>query len=42
MCEIAIGTDTGGSTRIPAAFCGVVGYKPTKSRVPTEGAFPLS
>src|SRR5215831_18580352 len=42
MCEIGIGTDTGGSTRIPAAFCGVVGYKPTKSRVPTEGAFPLS
>jgi aspartyl-tRNA(Asn)/glutamyl-tRNA(Gln) amidotransferase subunit A len=42
MCEIAIGTDTGGSTRIPAALCGIVGFKPTKSRVPTEGAFPLS
>ncbi len=42
MCEIAIGTDTGGSTRIPAALCGVVGYKPTKNRVPTAGAFPLS
>jgi aspartyl-tRNA(Asn)/glutamyl-tRNA(Gln) amidotransferase subunit A len=42
MCDIAIGTDTGGSTRIPAALCGVVGYKPTASRVPTEGAFPLS
>ena len=42
MCEIAIGTDTGGSTRIPAALCGVVGFKPTKSRVPTDGAFPLS
>jgi aspartyl-tRNA(Asn)/glutamyl-tRNA(Gln) amidotransferase subunit A len=42
MCEIAIGTDTGGSTRIPAALCGLVGYKPTKRRVPTEGAFPLS
>ena len=42
MCEIAIGTDTGGSTRIPAALCGVVGYKPTKNRIPTEGAFPLS
>jgi aspartyl-tRNA(Asn)/glutamyl-tRNA(Gln) amidotransferase subunit A len=40
--EIAIGSDTGGSTRVPAALCGVVGYKPTKSRVPTEGAFPLS
>lgn len=41
MCEIAIGTDTGGSTRIPAALCGVVGFKPTKARVPTEGVFPL-
>lgn len=42
MCEIAIGTDTGGSTRIPAALCGIVGYKPSKFRVPTDGAFPLS
>lgn len=42
MCEIAIGTDTGGSTRIPAALCGLVGYKPTKFRVPTEGVYPLS
>jgi aspartyl-tRNA(Asn)/glutamyl-tRNA(Gln) amidotransferase subunit A len=42
MCEIAIGTDTGGSTRIPAAFCGTVGFKPTASRVPREGAVPLS
>jgi aspartyl-tRNA(Asn)/glutamyl-tRNA(Gln) amidotransferase subunit A len=38
----ALGTDTGGSCRIPAALCGVVGYKPTAHRVPTEGAFPLS
>jgi aspartyl-tRNA(Asn)/glutamyl-tRNA(Gln) amidotransferase subunit A len=38
----ALGTDTGGSCRIPAALCGVVGYKPTAHRVPTQGAFPLS
>jgi aspartyl-tRNA(Asn)/glutamyl-tRNA(Gln) amidotransferase subunit A len=42
MCEISIGTDTGGSCRIPAALCGVVGFKPTKSRVPTDGAYRLS
>ena len=42
MCEIAIGSDTGGSTRIPAALCGIVGFKPSKFRVPTDGAFPLS
>lgn len=42
MCEIGIGTDTGGSCRIPAALCGVVGYKPSQRRVPTTGAFPLS
>jgi aspartyl-tRNA(Asn)/glutamyl-tRNA(Gln) amidotransferase subunit A len=42
MCQITIGSDTGGSTRIPAAFCGIVGFKPSKFRVPTEGAFALS
>src|SRR6266700_3492283 len=42
MCEIAIGSDTGGSVRVPAALCGVVGFKPSKQRIPTEGAFPLS
>jgi aspartyl-tRNA(Asn)/glutamyl-tRNA(Gln) amidotransferase subunit A len=42
MCEITIGSDTGGSTRIPAALCGIVGFKPSKRRIPTEGAFPLS
>lgn len=42
MAEITIGSDTGGSTRIPAALCGIVGLKPSQYRVPTAGAFPLS
>jgi aspartyl-tRNA(Asn)/glutamyl-tRNA(Gln) amidotransferase subunit A len=40
--EIAIGSDTGGSVRIPAALNGVVGFKPTAGRVPLDGVFPLS
>ncbi len=42
FCDIAIGTDTGGSIRIPSALCGLVGFKPTQARVPRDGAFPLS
>jgi aspartyl-tRNA(Asn)/glutamyl-tRNA(Gln) amidotransferase subunit A len=42
MAAVAIGTDTGGSVRIPAALCGLVGFKPTQHRVPRDGATPLS
>ena len=41
-CDIAIGSDTGGSIRIPAALNGIVGFKPTASRIPLDGSFPLS
>jgi 2-dehydropantoate 2-reductase len=42
VCDFALGTDTGGSIRIPAAYCGIVGLKPTYGLVPVEGVFPLS
>lgn len=42
LAHAALGTDTGGSCRIPAAWCGLVGFKPTANRVPREGAVPLS
>lgn len=42
LCAGAVGTDTGGSIRIPAALCGVVGMKPTYGRVPLDGVVPLS
>src|SRR5207237_2428301 len=39
---VATGTDTGGSVRIPAALCGITGFKPTQRRISRAGAVPLS
>ena len=42
MAVVGIGSDTGGSVRIPSALCGLTGFKPTQRRVPNEGVLPLS
>lgn len=42
VADLGIGTDTGGSVRIPAALCGVVGYKPPYGKIPMDGIYPLA
>lgn len=42
MCPLALGTQTVGSIIRPATFCGIIGYKPTHNRIPTDGVIPLS
>jgi aspartyl-tRNA(Asn)/glutamyl-tRNA(Gln) amidotransferase subunit A len=42
LADVSLGTDSGGSIRIPAAFCGIVGFKPTFGLVPLEGCWPLA
>ena len=42
LCDVALGTDSAGSIRLPAACCGVVGFKPTHGVVPVDGVFPLA
>lgn len=42
LCDLALGTDTMGSVRIPAAYCGVAGFKPTRGAIALDGVMPLS
>jgi aspartyl-tRNA(Asn)/glutamyl-tRNA(Gln) amidotransferase subunit A len=42
LCDLAVGTDSAGSIRLPAACCGIVGFKPTWGLVPADGVFPLA
>ncbi|MGD9738704.1 MAG: amidase [Bauldia sp.] len=42
LAEIGLGTDTGGSVRVPASFCGLFGFRPTHGRVPMDGVIPFA
>lgn len=42
LCDVALGTDTAGSVRVPASYCGLVGFRPTHGRVPVDGVAPLA
>ncbi len=42
LADVALGTDTGGSVRVPAAFCGIYGFRPTHGRVPLDGVLPFA
>ncbi|MFP4512549.1 MAG: amidase [Acidimicrobiales bacterium] len=42
LVDFALGTDTAGSVRVPASYCGVVGVRPTHGRIPLDGVFPLA
>jgi Asp-tRNA(Asn)/Glu-tRNA(Gln) amidotransferase A subunit family amidase len=42
LCELGLGTDTLGSIRVPASYCGVFGFRPTHGRIPTDGVMPLA
>ena len=42
LCDLGLGTDTLGSIRVPASYCGVYGFRPTHGRIPTDGVMPLA
>lgn len=42
LADLALGTDTGGSVRVPASYCGIVGWRPTHGRIPLDGVVPLA
>ncbi len=42
LCDVGLGTDTLGSIRVPASYCGAYGFRPTHGRIPTDGVMPLA